>query len=416
MNMVQLFEKKKQGKELSQADIQYFVEGYTTGAIPDYQASSLLMAIRLIGMTDEETFFLTKAMIESGDVIDLTSIEGFKIDKHSTGGVGDKVTLIVTPIIAALGIPVAKFSGKGLGITGGTIDKLESIRGLKTELTSQEFIDNVNKHKIAVAGQTGNLVPADKKLYALRDVTGTVDSIPLIAASIMSKKIASGADGIVLDVKCGSGAFMKTEEEAKKLAEAMTAIGEKLGRKVIAHISDMDNPLGKMIGNKLEVVEAYALLKGRMEETHTDLLEECIIISSLMYQIAAGVDETTAVAAVKKVLEDGTAAAKFEEFIVAQGGDIADIVQNDTAHKIAVKAASEGVVGTINALMIGEASVSLGAGRLTKESALDYDAGIQLVAKKGDRVTAGETIAYLYSNSAISEETVAKVQQAYTIA
>jgi len=416
MNMVQLFEKKKQGKELSQADIQYFVEGYTTGAIPDYQASSLLMAIRLIGMTDEETFYLTKAMIESGDVIDLTSIEGFKIDKHSTGGVGDKVTLIVTPIIAALGIPVAKFSGKGLGITGGTIDKLESIRGLKTELTSQEFIDNVNKHKIAVAGQTGNLVPADKKLYALRDVTGTVDSIPLIAASIMSKKIASGADGIVLDVKCGSGAFMKTEEEAKKLAEAMTAIGEKLGRKVIAHISDMDNPLGKMIGNKLEVVEAYALLKGRMEETHTDLLEECIIISSLMYQIAAGVDETTAVAAVKKVLDDGTAAAKFEEFIVAQGGDIADIVQNDTAHKIAVKAASEGVVETINALMIGEASVSLGAGRLTKESALDYDAGIQLVAKKGDRVTAGETIAYLYSNSAISEETVAKVQQAYTIA
>ncbi|TKI48181.1 thymidine phosphorylase [Lysinibacillus tabacifolii] len=416
MNMVQLFEKKKQGKELTQAEIQYFVEGYTTGAIPDYQASSLLMAIRLLGMTDEETFYLTKAMIESGDVIDLTSIEGFKIDKHSTGGVGDKVTLIVTPIIASLGIPVAKFSGKGLGITGGTIDKLESIRGFKTELSSQEFIDNVNKHKIAVAGQTGNLVPADKKLYALRDVTGTVDSIPLIAASIMSKKIASGADGIVLDVKCGSGAFMKTEEEAKKLAEAMTAIGEKLGRKVVAHISDMDNPLGKMIGNKLEVVEAYALLKGRLEETHADLLEECIIISSLMYQIAAGVDEITAVAAVKKVLEDGSAAAKFEEFIVAQGGDLADIVQNDTAHKVAVKAATEGVVASINALMIGEASVSLGAGRLTKESSLDYDAGIQLVAKKGDRVSADETIAYLYSNSEINEETITKVQQAYLMA
>ncbi|OEC02279.1 thymidine phosphorylase [Lysinibacillus sphaericus] len=416
MNMVQLFEKKKQGKELTQAEIQYFVEGYTTGAIPDYQASSLLMAIRLLGMTDEETFYLTKAMIESGDVIDLTSIEGFKIDKHSTGGVGDKVTLIVTPIIASLGIPVAKFSGKGLGITGGTIDKLESIRGFKTELSSQEFIDNVNKHKIAVAGQTGNLVPADKKLYALRDVTGTVDSIPLIAASIMSKKIASGADGIVLDVKCGSGAFMKTEEEAKKLAEAMTAIGEKLGRKVVAHISDMDNPLGKMIGNKLEVVEAYALLKGRLEETHADLLEECIIISSLMYQIAAGVDETTAVAAVKKVLENGSAAAKFEEFIVAQGGDLADIVQNDTTHKVAVKAASEGVVASINALMIGEASVSLGAGRLTKESSLDYDAGIQLVAKKGDRVSADETIAYLYSNSEINEETITKVQQAFSMA
>lgn len=416
MNMVQLFEKKKQGKELTQAEIQYFVEGYTTGAIPDYQASSLLMAIRLLGMTDEETFYLTKAMIESGDVIDLTSIEGFKIDKHSTGGVGDKVTLIVTPIIASLGIPVAKFSGKGLGITGGTIDKLESIRGFKTELSSQEFIDNVNKHKIAVAGQTGNLVPADKKLYALRDVTGTVDSIPLIAASIMSKKIASGADGIVLDVKCGSGAFMKTEEEAKKLAEAMTAIGEKLGRKVVAHISDMDNPLGKMIGNKLEVVEAYALLKGRLEETHADLLEECIIISSLMYQIAAGVDETTAVAAVKKVLENGSAAAKFEAFIVAQGGDLADIVQNDTTHKVAVKAASEGVVASINALMIGEASVSLGAGRLTKESSLDYDAGIQLVAKKGDRVSADETIAYLYSNSEINEETITKVQQAFSMA
>ncbi|MGE7131844.1 thymidine phosphorylase [Lysinibacillus xylanilyticus] len=416
MNMAQLFEKKKQGKELTQAEIQYFVEGYTTGTIPDYQASSLLMAIRLLGMTYDETFYLTKAMIESGDVIDLSSIEGFKIDKHSTGGVGDKVTLIVTPIIAALDIPVAKFSGKGLGITGGTIDKLESIRGVKTELSSQEFIDNVNKHKIAVAGQTGNLVPADKKLYALRDVTGTVDSIPLIAASIMSKKIASGADGIVLDVKCGSGAFMKTEEEAKVLADTMTAIGEKLGRKVVAHISDMDNPLGKMIGNKLEVVEAFALLSERMDETHEDLLEECIIISSLMYQVAAGVNETEATAAVKRVLEDGSAAAKFEEFIVAQGGDLADIVQKDTANKVSIKAPTEGTVGTINALLIGEASVGLGAGRLTKESELDYDAGIQLIAKKGDHVRADETIAYLYSNRQIDQETIEKVLKAYTIA
>lgn len=416
MNMAQLFEKKKQGKELSQEEINYFVEGYTTGSIPDYQASSLLMAIRLMGMTDEETFYLTKAMIESGDVIDLSAIEGFKIDKHSTGGVGDKVTLVVTPIIAALSIPVAKFSGKGLGITGGTIDKMESIRGMKTELSSQEFIDNVNKHKIAVAGQTGNLVPADKKIYALRDVTGTVDSIPLIAASIMSKKIASGADGIVLDVKCGSGAFMKTEEEAKNLAEVMTAIGEKLGRKVVAHISDMDNPLGRMIGNKLEVVEAHALLSGRMEETHADLLEECTIIASLMYQVAAGADEQTATAAVKRVLEDGSALAKFEEFIVAQGGDVADIVQKDTAHKVEVKAQQAGTVGTINALLVGEASVALGAGRLTKESALDYDAGIQLVAKKGDKVASGDTIAYLYSNSEITPETVNKIQSAYSIA
>ncbi|KOP78883.1 thymidine phosphorylase [Lysinibacillus sp. FJAT-14745] len=416
MNMAQLFEKKKQGKELTQAEIQYFVEGYTTGAIPDYQASSLLMAIRLLGMTYDETFYLTKAMIESGDVINLSSIEGFKIDKHSTGGVGDKVTLIVTPIIAALDIPVAKFSGKGLGITGGTIDKLESIRGFKTELSSQEFIDNVNKYKIAVAGQTGNLVPADKKLYALRDVTGTVDSIPLIAASIMSKKIASGADGIVLDVKCGSGAFMKTEKEAQVLADTMTAIGEKLGRKVVAHISDMDNPLGKMIGNKLEVVEAFALLNGRMGETHEDLLEECIMISSLMYQVAAGVNESEATAAVKRVLEDGSAAAKFEEFIVAQGGDLTDILQKDTANKVVVKAPIEGTVETINALLIGEASVGLGAGRLTKESELDYDAGIQLIAKKGDHVRADETIAYLYSNRQIDEETIEKVQKAYTIA
>ena len=416
MNMVQLFEKKKHGKELSQEEINYFIEGYTTGAIPDYQASSLLMAIRLMGMTDEETFYLTKAMIESGEVIDLTAIEGFKIDKHSTGGVGDKVTLVVTPIIAALGIPVAKFSGKGLGITGGTIDKMESIRGMKTELSSQEFIDNVNTHKIAVAGQTGNLVPADKKLYALRDVTGTIDSIPLIAASIMSKKIASGADGIVLDVKCGAGAFMKTKEEAKNLAEAMTAIGEKFGRKVVAHISDMDNPLGKMIGNKLEVVEAYALLNGRMDETHVDLLEECLTISSLMYQVAAGVDEQTATAAVKRVLEDKSAVAKFEEFIKAQGGDVADIVQNDTAHKVEVKAQQDGVVDNINALLVGEASVALGAGRLTKESALDYDAGIQLVAKKGDKVTTGAVIAYLYSNSEITSETVNKLQSAFTIA
>ncbi|WP_025114065.1 thymidine phosphorylase [Lysinibacillus fusiformis] len=416
MNMVQLFEKKKQGLELSQADIQYFVDGYTAGSIPDYQASSLLMAIRLLGMSDDETFYLTKAMIESGDVIDLTSIDGFKIDKHSTGGVGDKVTLVVTPIIAALGIPVAKFSGKGLGITGGTIDKLESIQGFKTELSSQEFIDNVNRHKIAVAGQTGNLVPADKKLYALRDVTGTVDSIPLIAASIMSKKIASGADGIVLDVKCGSGAFMKTQEEAQRLADTMTAIGEKLGRRVVAHISDMDNPLGKMIGNKLEVLEAYALLSGRMEATHEDLLDECIVISSLMYQVAAGVDETEATATVKRVLADGSAAAKFEEFIIAQGGDVSDIVQNETAHKVSVTAVTEGTVETINALLVGEASVSLGAGRLTKESALDYDAGIQLIAKKGDRVKNGDIIAYLYSNNQIDQDTIHKIQQAYTIA
>ena len=298
MNILQVIEKKKNKQELSAEEIEYFIKNYTNGDIPDYQISSLLMAIRINGMTDDETYYLTKSMIDSGDVIDLSSIEGFKIDKHSTGGVGDKVTLIVTPIIAALGIPVAKFSGKGLGITGGTIDKLESIKGLRTELTSEEFIGNVNKHKIAVAGQTANLVPADKKLYALRDVTGTVDSIPLIAASIISKKIASGADGIVLDVKCGSGAFMKTFEEAQVLADTMTAIGEKLGRNVIAHISDMDNPLGLMIGNKMEVVEAFELLSGNMDNTHEDLVEECIIVastnvSSFYWQVRRRIDNSS---------------------------------------------------------------------------------------------------------------------------
>ena len=250
MNMIQLIEKKKNHLALTKAEIDYFIEGYVQNRIPDYQVSALLMAIRLNGMTDEETYLLTNAMIHSGEVIDLSAIDGFKVDKHSTGGVGDKVTLVVAPIIASLGIPVAKFSGKGLGITGGTIDKLESIAGFRTELSIAEFVHHVNTYKIAVAGQTGNIVPADKKLYALRDVTGTVDSIPLIASSVMSKKIASGSDGIVLDVKYGSGAFMKTMDDARILADKMVAIGEQFGKKIVAKLSDMNNPLGRYIGNK----------------------------------------------------------------------------------------------------------------------------------------------------------------------
>lgn len=371
------------------------------------------MAIRLNGMTDDETFYLTKAMIESGDVIDLSSIDGFKIDKHSTGGVGDKVTLIVTPMIAALGIPVAKFSGKGLGITGGTIDKLESIKGLRTELTSEEFINNVNEHKIAVAGQTANLVPADKKLYALRDVTGTVDSIPLIAASIISKKIASGADGIVLDVKCGSGAFMKTEESAQLLADTMTAIGEKMGRKVVAHISDMDNPLGRMIGNKLEVLEAIELLGGNMDKTHEDLYDECVAVASYMYQVSTGKSEEEATAAVKATITDGTALAKLYDLIKIQGGDVDDLYQKETKYVVEVTATAAGEVAKVTALLIGEVSVALGAGRLTKESALDYDAGVELVAKAGDTIAVGDVIAKLYSNSEITAAEIAKVQAAY---
>ena len=415
MNIIQIIEKKKNKIALNGDEIKYFVENYTNGLIPDYQISALLMAIRLNGMTDEETFLLTKAMIESGDVIDLSSIDGFKIDKHSTGGVGDKVTLIVTPILAALGVPVAKFSGRGLGITGGTIDKLESIKGLKTELTSEEFIRNVNQYKIAVAGQTGNLVPADKKLYALRDVTGTVDSIPLIAASIMSKKIASGADGIVLDVKCGSGAFMKTFEEAKKLAETMTAIGESLNRKVVAHISDMDNPLGRMIGNKLEVVEAYELLSGNMDKTHDDLLDECVTIASLMYELASGLAFEEAKKEVLTVLSNQSALEKFKQFIVAQGGDLEDIKINNTQFTVEIRSDKAGKVEKIDALSIGEVCVGLGAGRLTKEDQLDFDAGVEIAHKKDDEVQVNSILAYLYSNKEISTELIQKAKEAFII-
>ncbi len=415
MNIIQIIEKKKNKIALNGDEIKYFVENYTNGLIPDYQISALLMAIRLNGMTDEETFLLTKAMIESGDVIDLSSIDGFKIDKHSTGGVGDKVTLIVTPILAALGVPVAKFSGRGLGITGGTIDKLESIKGLKTELTSEGFIRNVNQYKIAVAGQTGNLVPADKKLYALRDVTGTVDSIPLIAASIMSKKIASGADGIVLDVKCGSGAFMKTFEEAKKLAETMTAIGESLNRKVVAHISDMDNPLGRMIGNKLEVVEAYELLSGNMDKTHDDLLDECVTIASLMYELASGLAFEEAKKEVLTVLSNQSALEKFKQFIVAQGGDLEDIKINNTQFTVEIRSDKAGKVEKIDALSIGEVCVGLGAGRLTKEDQLDFDAGVEIAHKKDDEVQVNSILAYLYSNKEISTELIQKAKEAFII-
>ena len=415
MNILQIIEKKKNKIELNANEIKYFIENYTNGFIPDYQISSLLMAIRLNGMSFDETFYLTKAMIESGDVIDLSSIEGFKIDKHSTGGVGDKVTLVVTPILASLGIPVAKFSGRGLGITGGTIDKLESIKGFKTELTSEEFITNVNKHKIAVAGQTANLVPADKKLYALRDVTGTVDSIPLIAASIISKKIASGADGIVLDVKCGSGAFMKTYEEAKVLAEMMTVIGEKFGRKFIAHISDMDNPLGRMIGNKLEVLEAYELLNGNMEYTHEDLYDECVTIATLMYELASGKSKEEAKKAVLTVLSNKSALEKFKEFIVAQGGDLSDIKMNETNYTVVIHSDKAGTVSKIDALSIGEVCVSLGAGRLTKEDQLDFDAGVQLVKKKDDGVNEGDILATIYSNKEVTKDQMNRAKEAFEI-
>ncbi|MGM9951483.1 MAG: thymidine phosphorylase [Lysinibacillus sp.] len=415
MNILSIIEKKKNKQPLTKEEIQYFVNGYTDESIPDYQMSSLLMAIRLNGMDDEEMFYLTEAMVNSGDVIDLSDIEGFKVDKHSTGGVGDKVTLVVAPILAALGIPVAKFSGRGLGITGGTVDKLESIEGFHVELSQSEFIDNVKKHGIAVAGQTGNLCPADKKIYALRDVTGTVDSIPLIASSIISKKIASGSDGIVLDVKYGNGAFMKTKEEAKVLADKMTEIGKRFGRKIVYTLSDMNNPLGRFIGNKVEVVEALDVLSGNSQNTHEDLVEDCVEVASLMYMLATDCSKEEAATKVREVIANGKAKDKFLEFVEAQGGKVADLKTNETAHTYHVKATTGGTIASVDALAIGELSVMLGAGRLTKESKLDFDAGIKIVAKTGDSIQAGDTLAILFANIPVTEEMTEKAKAAFKI-
>lgn len=415
MNILSIIEKKKNKQPLTKEEIRYFINGYTKEEIPDYQISSLLMAIRLNGMEDEEMFYLTEAMVNSGDIIDLSDIEGFKVDKHSTGGVGDKVTLVVAPILAALDIPVAKFSGRGLGITGGTVDKLESIEGFHVELSQAEFIENVKKHGIAVAGQTGNLCPADKKLYALRDVTGTVDSIPLIASSIISKKIASGSDGIVLDVKYGNGAFMKTKEEAKVLADKMAEIGKRFGRKIVYTLSDMNNPLGRFIGNKVEVVEALDVLSGNIENTHEDLVEDCVEVASLMYMLATDCSKEEAAVKVREVIENGKAKDKFLEFVKAQGGNVADLKAKETAVTHHVKAAASGQIASVNALAIGELSVMLGAGRLIKESKLDFDAGIKIIAKTGDSIQAGDTLAILYANIPVTDEMTEKATAAFQI-
>ncbi|QFF98658.1 thymidine phosphorylase [Psychrobacillus glaciei] len=414
MNMLELIDKKKRNNSLTEEEIQYMITNYTNDDIPDYQMSSMLMAILINGMNDNETAWLTKAMVDSGDVIDLSSIEGFKVDKHSTGGIGDKISLLVAPILASLNIPVAKMSGRGLGITGGTVDKLESINGFHVELESEEFIKQVNEHKIAIVGQSGNLTPADKKLYALRDVTGTVDSIPLIASSIMSKKIASGADGIVLDVKCGKGAFMKDLEHATELASTMISIGENLGRKVAVVITDMNQPLGHNIGNKLEVAEAHDFLSN-YKESEQGLLDVTIAISSKMYQLATGVNEEEAERKVVETLSNGAALDKFKEFITAQGGDSTDIIAKNTKHQIEVKALNDGYIQLIDAEMIGKSSLLIGAGRLTKADILDFDAGVKIVALTGQQVKKGDTLAILYSNKDEVTESVKLIEDAYTI-
>ena len=414
MNMLNLIDKKKRNNSLTEEEIQYMINKYTNDEIPDYQMSSMLMAILINGMNKDETSWLTKSIVESGDVIDLSSIEGFKVDKHSTGGIGDKISLLVAPILASLNIPIAKMSGRGLGITGGTVDKLESIEGFNVELTSDQFIKQVNEHKIAIVGQSGNLTPADKKLYALRDVTGTVDSIPLIASSIMSKKIASGADGIVLDVKCGKGAFMKDLNHATELASTMISIGESLGRKVSVVITDMNQPLGHNIGNKLEVAEAHDFLRN-YKDSEQGLLEVTIAISSKMYQLATGVSEDEAQKQVVETLTNGAALEKFKEFITAQGGDASDINPKDTKHTIEVKAVKNGYINLIDAELIGMASLLVGAGRLTKADTLDFDAGVKLVSLTGQEVQKGNTLAILYSNKDDVAESIKLIEEAYKI-
>ncbi|MCY9031608.1 pyrimidine-nucleoside phosphorylase [Bacillus inaquosorum] len=418
MRMVDIIIKKQNGKELTTEEIQFFVNGYTDGSIPDYQASALAMAIFFQDMSDRERADLTMAMVNSGETIDLSAIEGIKVDKHSTGGVGDTTTLVLAPLVAALDVPVAKMSGRGLGHTGGTIDKLEAIDGFHVELTKDEFIKLVNRDKVAVIGQSGNLTPADKKLYALRDVTGTVNSIPLIASSIMSKKIAAGADAIVLDVKTGAGAFMKTEEDAAELAKAMVRIGNNVGRQTMAVISDMSQPLGFAIGNALEVKEAIDTLKGEGPE---DLHELVLTLGSQMVVLAKKANTLDeARAKLEEVMKNGKALEKFKDFLKNQGG-ASSIVDDPSklpqaAYQIDVPAKEAGVVSEIVADEIGVAAMLLGAGRATKEDEIDLAVGIMLRKKVGDKVEKGEPLVTLYANRENVDEVIAKVYDNIRIA
>lgn len=392
--------KKRNGCELSTEEIKFIIDGFTNGAVPDYQMSALTMAIFFQGMNARETADMTMAMVNSGDQVDLSQITGKKVDKHSTGGVGDKTTLILGPLVAAAGVPVAKMSGRGLGHTGGTIDKLESIPGFNVQLARDRFLDNVKKINIAIVGQTGNLTPADKKLYGLRDVTATVDSIPLIASSVMSKKIAAGANGIVLDVKAGSGAFMKSVEDALQLAKAMVDIGVEVGRETMALVTDMNQPLGFAVGNALEVREAIDTLK---DEGPKDLTELCLTLGSYMLLLAGKV-QTADEGRIKllDILNSGKALAKFKEMIIAQEGDTS-VVDNPellpkASKQIPVLASEDGFVKAIHTDSIGVAAMILGAGRETKESKIDLSVGVVVKKKIGDRVVAGEEIAVVHAN------------------
>lgn len=419
MRMYDLIIKKRDGGTHTKEEIEFIINGYTNGDIPDYQMSAWLMAVYYKGMTAEETVDLTLAMAHSGDMLDLSVIQGVKVDKHSTGGVGDKTTLIIAPILAALGVPTAKMSGRGLGHTGGTIDKLESIEGFNVALSQQQFFDNVNNLKIAVVSQTGNLAPADKKIYALRDVTATVDSLPLIASSIMSKKLAAGADVIVLDVKCGSGAFMKTLPEAKALARAMVDIGNMAGRKTYAVITDMNEPLGCKVGNALEVYEAIEVLQGKMPDKR--LYEVSITLAAYMLMGAGkATNFEEAKAKCETVIADGSALAKMCEFAKAQGGN-EEVIKNPellpkAKYIVPVTFGKAGCITGCKNSEVGMVSLMLGGGRATKESEIDLAVGIDIVKHIGDHVEADETFAYIHANSEdVIESAKERLVNAYTI-
>ncbi|GKT03535.1 pyrimidine-nucleoside phosphorylase [Furfurilactobacillus sp. WILCCON 0119] len=409
MRMVDVIDVKRNGGTLSQEQIQFFIDGYTAGDIPDYQVSALLMAIYLKGMTKEETTAMTMAMLHSGDVLDLSDIPGMKVDKHSTGGVGDKTSIPLAPLVAAMGIPVPMISGRGLGHTGGTLDKLEAIPGLNVEISEAAFKQQVRDVGCAIVGATGNIAPADKKIYALRDVTDTVDSIPLIAGSIMSKKIASGTDALVLDVKTGSGAFMKTEAEAVNLATALVEIGKGVGMNAMAVISDMNQPLGLAIGNALEIKESIDLLKGQGPADLTDLVltigSQMVVMAGLAPDLAAARQQLQA------KIDDGSALEKFRAMIEAQGGD-GNVIEHpelmpQAAHQIEIKATTAGVITGMKADEMGIAAMLLGGGRQTKDDKLDYAVGIMLNKKVGDDVAAGESLMTVYSN----QEDISEVEQ-----
>jgi len=408
MRMYDIIEKKRDGKELDYEEIKFFIDGYTKSLIPDYQAAALLMAIYIRGMNARETADMTELMAASGDRIDLSGIQGIKVDKHSTGGVGDKTTLVLAPIAASCGVPVAKMSGRGLGYTGGTIDKLESIKGFRTSLSKDEFIKNIQDIGLAIAGQTGNLAPADKKIYALRDVTATVENISLIASSIMSKKIAAGADRILLDVKTGSGAFMKTLEESVELAKAMVDIGDKIGRKTVAVVTDMDIPLGNAIGNSLEVIEAIETLKGKGPE---DLRNVSFELAAKMLELAEMGDIDWCRRRVKESVYSGKALEKFAEMVKRQGGDeriIDDYSLFGKAEIIYdVLSDTDGYIESIKTDALGTSAAILGAGRETKESSIDFSAGIIIKKKTGMRIRKGDVIATLYTND---KERIAEAQ------